>query len=97
MWELVWLDSAINDVVRLKEFIIKENSNVAKRAVEAIKDATERLLRHPNIGKPVNDLPFYRDLLIRFGAGGYILRYRIYLNTIYIVHIRHYRESDFKI
>jgi toxin ParE1/3/4 len=96
MRELVWLDSAVNDIARLRQFIIKENPEAAKRAAEAIKDAAARLIELPTVGKPVKDLPQYRDLLARFGAGGYVIRYRIHGEIIYIVHIRHYRENDFK-
>ena len=97
MREIVWLDSAVNDVVRLREFIAKENPTAAKKAGQAIKEATQRLIEAPSTGKPVKDLPQYRDLLTRFGAGGYVVRYRGYAETIYIVHIRHYREADFKL
>ncbi|EKD53906.1 MAG: plasmid stabilization system protein [uncultured bacterium] len=97
MREIVWLDSAVNDVVRLREFVAKENPSAAKKAAEATKDAAQRLIEAPLIGKPVKDLPQFRDLLTRFGAGGYVLRYRVHAETIYIVHIRHYREADFKL
>jgi plasmid stabilization system protein ParE len=97
MWKLIWLDSAVNDIVRLRKFIAQENPEAAKRAADAIKEATQRLQGQPAIGKTVQDLLNYRDLFIRFGAGGYILRYRIHLDTVYIVHIRHYREADFKL
>jgi plasmid stabilization system protein ParE len=96
MREIVWLDSAVNDVVRLREFIAKENPSAAKKAAVAIKEATQYLIETPSMGKPVTDLPQYRDLLIRFGAGGYVIRYRIHAEIIYIIHIRHYREVDFK-
>jgi plasmid stabilization system protein ParE len=94
---IVWLDSAVNDVIRLREFIAKDNPTAAKKAAQAIKEAAQRLLETPSIGKPVEDLPQYRDLLTRFGAGGYVVRYRIHAETIYIIHIRHYRETDFKL
>ncbi len=97
MREIIWLDSAVNDVVRLRKFIAKENPNAAKKAAEAIKDAVQHLVKTPSIGKPVNNLPQYRDLFTRFGAGGYIVRYRVHVETVYIVHIRHYREFDFKL
>lgn len=96
MKELVWLDSAVNDVQRLREFIATENPAAAQRAASTIKEAVERLQQHPTIGKPVEDLLEYRDLLIRFGAAGYVLRYRIHMDVIYIVHVRHYRENTFK-
>ncbi len=96
MREIIWLESAVNDVVRLREFITKENATAAKKAAQAIKEATQCLIKTPSIGKPVKDLVQYRDLFTRFGAGGYIIRYRVHAETIYIVHVRHYREFDFK-
>src|ERR1700733_174820 len=95
MREIVWLDSAVNDAVRLRNFIAEENPKAAQKAAEAIQEATKLLSEAPSIGKPVKDLPQYRDLLTRFGAGGYVLRYRVDIETIYIAHIRHYREDDF--
>lgn len=95
MWELVWLESAVNDVVRLREFIAKENPHAAQKAALAIKESAKRLIEAPLIGKPAKDLPKYRDLLTRFGAGGYVIRYRVHDEMIYIVHVRHYREADF--
>jgi plasmid stabilization system protein ParE len=94
--KLIWSHVAIDNLVRLREFISNENPKAANRAAEAIKESVKRLTEIPTIGKPVKDLPPYRDLLIRFGAGGYVIRYRIHLNSIYIVNVRHYRESDFK-
>jgi plasmid stabilization system protein ParE len=97
MRRVVWLDSAINDLIRLKEFLAEKNHEAAKRAAEKIKKIISQLIETPSIGKPVKDLISYRDLYIRFGAAGYVLRYRIYDNLIYIVCIRHYRELEFKI
>lgn len=96
MREIVWLDSAVNDLVRVREFVAQKNPSAAKKVAEAIKDAARRLIEAPFAGKPVKDLPQFKDLLTRFGAGGYVLRYRVHARTIYLVHIRHYREADFK-
>lgn len=95
MWEMIWLDSAVNDLIRLRDFIGENNKEAAKRAAKTIQEATRRLIDYPLIGKPIDDLPNYRDLLIKFGAGGYFLRYRIEEKSVFIVHIRHYRENDF--
>ncbi len=92
----MWLNDAIRDLVRLRDFIAKDNDAAANKAAQAIKNAAQQLIETPLIGKPVNDLPSFRDLLLRFGAAGYIVRYRIEEEVIYIVHIRHYREFDFK-
>ncbi len=93
MWGIVWLDSAVNDIARLREFIAKENPSAARRAAEVIKNSVQRLVDLPLIGKPLQELPQYRELFIQFGAGGYILRYRVKSELIFIVHVRHYRES----
>lgn len=97
MREIIWLDSAVNDLTRLRRFIAEKNQSAAKRAAEAIQMAAKLLVQNPLIGKPVSNLAFYRDLPTRFGVGGYIIRYRVYHDTIYIVHVRHYRENDFKV
>ena len=96
MQELVWLDSALNDLVRLREFVAQENPGAARRIAETIQEAVQRLISFPDSGKPVKELIHYRDLFIRFGAGGYVVRYRIYCDVIYIVYIKHYREVGFK-
>ena len=95
MRKLVWLESAVDDLARLRKFIAKENPSAAKRAAQAIKESSKNMIEHPEIGKPVDDLPLYRDFVIRFGTGGYILRYRIVSDDIYVVHIRHHREMVF--
>ena len=96
MERLVWLESAITDLVRLRKFIDKNNPNATKRVAEVIKKAVIKLIEFPLIGTPVTNLIDYRDLYIRFGLSGYILRYRIYDDTIYVVHIRHAKEIEFK-
>lgn len=95
MRELAWVDSALDDIVRLRRVVAKENPKVAQRVAETIKEAALKLREFPELGKPVMNLIQYRDLHVRFGAGGYIIRYRLHLEFIYIVHIRHYREMDF--
>jgi plasmid stabilization system protein ParE len=96
MWKLVWLDDAIDDLKKLRTFISKDNPDAAKRAAEAILGAANLLLTAPAMGKPIPSLSSYRDFYTRFGAGGYVIRYRVELETIYIIHIRHYRETDFR-
>lgn len=95
MRKIVWSDSATDDLVRLRNFIAANNSQAAKKAAQILKKSAITLAATPDIGKPVIDLPDYRDLAIRFGAAGYVMRYKIYKNDVYIIHIRHYRELKF--
>ncbi len=96
MKQIIWLESAANDVARLRSLIAKNNPTAAKNAAEAIKTVVEQLIQNPSIGKPVPALSPYRDLLTRFRASAYVIRYRLHDDTIYIIHVRHYRENEFK-
>jgi len=96
MREIIWLDSAVNDLVRLREFIAVHNPNAAQRAAELIKETLQLLKNHPELGKVVEALPDYRDLIIPFGASGYVIRYRLYEDNLYIVCLKHAREVGFK-
>jgi len=57
------------------------------------------LRQHPQLGRPVEDMPSeFRDLVIPFGDGGYVMRYRYAEaeDTVYVLAIRHQREAGFK-
>lgn len=90
-----WLESAILDLLRLKNFIQPHNIEAAQRAVRLIKNVVAPLASNPRMGKPVEDLPDYHDIFLPFGASGYVIRYRILDDTIFIVAVKHCREAGF--
>jgi plasmid stabilization system protein ParE len=90
-----WLTPAILDLQRLREFILPHSREAAQRAVKVIRTAAETLETNPHIGKPVEDMPDYRDLVIPFGSAGYLLRYRIQGDAVYIVALRHGKEAGY--
>ncbi|MBI1922348.1 MAG: type II toxin-antitoxin system RelE/ParE family toxin [Geobacter sp.] len=90
-----WLESAIRDLQKLREFILPHNQEAAQRAFKTIRAAVTPLENNPRIGKPVEDLPDYRDLIIPFGAYGYVLRYRIQGDTIFIIAVKHGKEAGY--
>lgn len=90
-----WLDSAILDLQRLKDFILPHNKEAAIRAVRLISSAVTPVASNPHIGKPVEDLPGFHDLFIPFGSSGYVLRYRIQSDTVFIIAVKHCREAGF--
>jgi plasmid stabilization system protein ParE len=67
----------------------------AARAARLILDAANNLKTHPLLGRPVEEMPEYHDLVIPFGSAGYIMRYRIDGEIIFIVGIRHGKEEKF--
>jgi len=66
--KIQWLIPAVHDLQRLREFILPHNREVAQRAVKVIRAAVAALEATPLIGKPVEDMPDYRDLVIPFGS-----------------------------
>ena len=90
-----WLESAIVDLQRLREFILPHNQEAAQRAFKTIKAAVAPLESNPRIGKPVEDLPDYHDLIIPFGTSGYVLRYRLQGDTVFIIAVKNGREAGF--
>lgn len=85
--------SAIRDLERLREFLRSKNPVSAKRAGEVIVDAVKILGQHPQLGRLIEDMPDeFREWVIDFGDSGYLARYRIELDVVTILAIRHQKE-----
>jgi plasmid stabilization system protein ParE len=93
MPRIVFSPNAGRNLVRLRQFIAEHNKEAAARAARLILDAANNLKTHPLLGRPVEEMPEYHDLVIPFGSAGYIMRYRIDGEIIFIVGIRHGKEE----
>ncbi|MFC3944264.1 type II toxin-antitoxin system RelE/ParE family toxin [Pseudomonas gingeri NCPPB 3146 = LMG 5327] len=94
MPRMIFAPAAIRDIQRLREFLRPKNADAAKRAGEAIIQGVRLLAAQPQIGRLVDDLPDeYREWLIDFGDSGYVARYRIDLDTVTILTVRHQKEA----
>ena len=85
---------AVADVERLRTFLDRANPGAARRALALIWTAIERLQEFPALGMPTED-PDIRQIVLRFGASGYIVRYAILPETadVLITRIWHGREA----
>jgi len=85
---------AVQDVERVRSFLDTTNPDAARRALELIWTTIERLRDFPSLGTPTEDSDI-RQLVIRFGASGYIVRYAILPDTgdVLITRIWHGREA----
>jgi plasmid stabilization system protein ParE len=90
---LVWLPEAQTDVRRLYDFLLAEAPSAAERAIRAIQLGAGKVLEFPRIGRPMEDETERRELFIPFGAGAYVLRYRIHADAIVIVRVWHSRQE----
>ncbi|MGI9570454.1 MAG: type II toxin-antitoxin system RelE/ParE family toxin [Desulfobulbia bacterium] len=93
--EVVWLPSASTDIDRLRNFIKSDNPRAAQRAAKRIIEGVMILQENPRAGGPVENLMDYRDLMLTFGAGEYIIRYREEVDRVVIVRVRHSKEENF--
>jgi plasmid stabilization system protein ParE len=89
--------AARDDLRRLYEFQIERDIDVAERALEAIRKGLELLQQFPfSCRKAAPETPLLRELLISFGASGYVALYEIEnSSTVTILAIRHQLEEDY--
>jgi len=73
---IVWASDTKEDFARLNDFLIPFNEDVARRAVNSIREGPKVLADFPDRGRPMNDGTGRRELFIRFGQRGYVLRYK---------------------
>jgi plasmid stabilization system protein ParE len=88
------------DLVRLYGFILERDETdwaLAERALEAIKNAIRSLELSPfSFRKARTSNPFLRELVIPFGASGYVALFEIDdEQTVTILALRHQREEDY--
>ena len=95
MPRLRW-SQALLGIARLHDFLAPKNRDAAKRAVEAIRKGVMALGRHPEIGRPVEDLPpEFREWVIDFGHGAYVALYHFDGRKVVILAVRHGREAGY--
>jgi plasmid stabilization system protein ParE len=96
MSHLTWFPSALLDVGRLHSFLASKSPDAASRAVKAIRQGVKVLGQHPEIGRPIEDLPpEFREWVIEFGQGAYIALYRYDGKQIVILAVRRGREAGY--
>ena len=78
---------------RLRRFLEPHGASLSERVVETLFAAARSLADQPDRGRPAAR-PGYRELVVPFGAGAYIVRYRVNRrrNTIVITRLWHGRE-----
>jgi plasmid stabilization system protein ParE len=91
---IIFSPDALTDVERLRAFLDQTNPGAARRAMLAILMAIERLQEFPDLGMTTGDVDI-RQIVIRFGSSGYIVRYAASAETgdILVTRIWHGREA----
>jgi plasmid stabilization system protein ParE len=93
---LKWSEPALADVARLHDFLVPKSRDAAKRAVKAIRLGVKAIGKHPEIGRPIEELPpEFREWVIDFGQGAYVALYHFDRKQVVILAVRHGREVGY--
>jgi plasmid stabilization system protein ParE len=103
IYQVVFSREAEEDLERLFDhaFIREMESpagdlEVPVRAIQAIKHATQFLAISPFSCRKADSSPFVRELIVPFGASGYVVLFEILTSgRVHIGAVRHQRESDY--
>jgi plasmid stabilization system protein ParE len=88
--KLIFSKAAVNDLVRLRDFIAQHSPEAAQRVAQRIRGAIEKLADAPQIGRPVTHLSGeIRELIF----GKYVVRYEVRQQNLYILKIWHGKEN----
>jgi len=102
-FEVGFAGPALEDLERLFDFLIEratteEDLALAQRAVDEIQAACQgNLGRSPFSYRRAGTDPLRRELIIPFGATGYVAQFVIEPDTrrVVVLAVRHQREEDF--
>ena len=86
-----WLPEAIEDLDRIDTFYMEIDPILAQRAASIILDLADSLDQFSERGRP-SRIPNTRELVGKFGAGAFILRYQTFEEGILVVQVKHSRE-----
>ena len=94
MPRVIWSREATVALERIYHFLAVRDKGLAKRALSTIHDGAKLLEVQPLLGHPVagGHAPS-RELLVRFGRTGYLIRYVGENDRVVIVSIRHSKQS----
>ena len=99
-WRVRFTEEARDDLDRLYDSLLQHTDGdftVAERALRAIRDGITVLQLAPySCRKATAGDPFLRELVIGFGASGYVALFDIEGNdTVTMLAVRHQREDDY--
>jgi plasmid stabilization system protein ParE len=86
---------ALDDLLRLEEFLVEFGDPMAGELLNFILDALQVLTHQPGIGRPVEG--GLRELIIMRRRNGYLARYQFddARDLVLVARIRHQRESGY--
>lgn len=96
-YQVRYTKAAKDDIVRLYGFLLEQDLVTARNALDAIEKGIGLLQDFPfSCRKATPEDPLLREMIISFGARGYVALFEIEDNeTVTILAVRHQREEDY--
>ena len=102
-YQVIFSREAEEDLERLFDHILEReldspsgDLDISARAIDAIRQACHLLTHSPFSCRKAGESAFVRELIIPFGATGYLAMFEIRdAKMVFIGAIRHQRESDY--
>ncbi|MHB1397964.1 MAG: type II toxin-antitoxin system RelE/ParE family toxin [Trichloromonadaceae bacterium] len=97
MPRVIITEGAAQGLERCRRFLAEKNPPAAMRAGQAIERQFALLETEPKVGRPLDDLPELRELIIPFGDSGYVALYHHEVNadSVYLLAFRHQKEAGY--
>ncbi|PAT42364.1 type II toxin-antitoxin system RelE/ParE family toxin [Vandammella animalimorsus] len=97
MPRVIVTEGAVQGLERCRHFLAAKVPEAARRAGQAIERQFLLLETVPDIGRPLPEMPELRELVIAFGASGYVALYRHEPadDAVYVLAFRHQKEAGY--
>ncbi|RKZ97205.1 MAG: type II toxin-antitoxin system RelE/ParE family toxin [Gammaproteobacteria bacterium] len=97
MPQVIVTEQAIKGMEHCRQFLKRKNPLASKRAAHVIRESFTLLETSPEIGRPINEHPDLRELIIEFGDSGYLALYSFdnKQDLVLILAFRHQKEFEY--
>ncbi len=97
MPQIIITEIASQGLERCRLFLVDKNPSAAIRAGKSIERHFLLLEMEPEIGRPLEELPQLRELVIPFGDSGYVTLYHFDIESdlVYLLAFRHQKEVGY--
>jgi plasmid stabilization system protein ParE len=93
--QVIITETAAQGLERSRLFLADKNVLASQRAAQIISKYLLLLESNTAIGRPLDDMPELRELVINFGDSGYLALYRFDDEYVYILAFRHQKEVGY--
>lgn len=98
MMGVVWTRNALQRLREAYYFLLQHDKDAAETAVGKIRHSISLLRNNPQLGRPVLELPGSntRELIVSYGASGYVVLYELEDSRVVIMNLRHQKELGYQ-